>query len=178
MIEQIHNRLRGWSEWVRSHPSRYAELGFSSKSTEARLMRTAPGTLTLQGLPRVWICNGCEYRHPLYGGRPLKCKNCGGADFRVPANIVHGHEAQGRREAQLDDNPEAEATDRAIGALGIDHPALQEAIFLRYLREYSLPLTAQYLHVRLTTAKAWLDQAHCWLDGYLLQHQPQARRRA
>lgn len=168
MIKHIHERLRIWSEWVRNHPSRYAALGFPSKSAEARLMRTAPGAFTLSGLPQARLCTDCGHRQSRYGSTISICIKCGSDKLIVPENVVHGHEQQARRMELIDDNPEAELTDRAIAAMAINQPNLREAIMIRYLRQYSLPLTAQYLHVSLTVTKAWLDQAHCWIDGWLM----------
>lgn len=130
-------------------------------------MRTAPGDLA-NDLPRVWLCGGCQARIVRFR-TPEKCPACSGTQLRPQENYSHGKESPQtrRRIASVADNPDAEALDRAIAAMALARPRLRTIVFLHYLQGYSVSLVAEYLGCPWYRARAWIDMAQCWVEGWL-----------
>ncbi len=164
-IEHIHQGLQAWGRWVATHPGRLKGLGYPSTSSEARLMRGARGSLTSgRLLPRVWYCDSCQAR--LVRRVPPKQCRCGCLSFHAPEHVAHGTDAQGKRREPIEDNPEAEAMDRALGKIPPHLRQLVDAAVFKYLRGYSDFLSAKTLGTSERTFRGWVDMLHAWLDAY------------
>lgn len=158
----IHERLTRWGEWQRTGGVR---LATSAASIEARLMRTAPGGVSA-ALPAAWVCGHCQAR-AVAAVRPRSCEKCMriGSMYRPDAH--RATESRSARPSEIAGDPDAELIDRAVAAMGLARPRLKTVVMLVYLRGYSVNLVADYLRCAWYQARAWIEAAQCWIEGWL-----------
>lgn len=159
----IHERLMRWGEW---HSRLTPALSAGAASIEARLMRTAPGELSTSKLPRAFLCGTCQERIVRHL-TPTVCPKCGGRQILPRQNYSHGTETRGARGSEGPGDPDAEMIDRAVAAMGLARPRLKTVVMLVYLRGYSTNLVAEYLNCAWYQARAWIESAQCWVEGWL-----------
>lgn len=164
-LKHVHLRLVEWGAWVAAHPHRLKGLGYPTVSTEYRLRRTAPGLLsTGRLLPRIWYCESCHQRIARRS-RPRAC-SCGSTALHESTYEIHGKDARGKRSEPIEDCPEAEVVDKALGHVPPHLHYLVDAAVFKYLRGYSDFLSAKTLGMGEGTFRRNVSMLHSWLDAY------------
>lgn len=169
MIEHITQLLLIWGAWVREHRGGYARLGYPGDSA-GRIRRTAAADDTLSRT-RDWVCADCQARH-IRVSKPKECSVCGHHQLYQNENFCHGREkrkTQSRVE-RIDDNPVAEAIDRALATIPDYLRSLRRVALQKYVFEYTDARGAKNLNMSEARYKACAVQLHAWLDGYLQTH--------
>lgn len=166
MIEHITQLLLIWGSWVREYRGGYARLGYPGDSA-GRIRRTAAADDTLSRT-RDWVCADCQARH-IRVSKPKECSVCGHHQLYQNENFCHGREkrkTQSRVE-RIDDNPVAEAIDRALATIPEYLKSLRRVALQKYVLEYTDARGAKNLNMSLSRYKGCIVHLGIWLDAYI-----------
>lgn len=153
---KLEIKLQIWGEWVNNRLSGVS-LGYSSESTEYRMMRTAapPDRLKQSG----WVCCDCGYRHDRQK-HPRYCEKCGSHHLYSSPHVCTGVEKRKhhqRKEMLLPDNAEAERLENMIAQL--HNWKYIHMLRLIYVEGYSVRQSVDYVDWGRSKCQSLLDGA-------------------